>query len=185
MISPPRELRAALPAELRGMRRDGARLCVVERRVRSDHPHVGRSPRRVPRVRGSARRQLEPDAAGGVAGGSRRCRAGAASSWRAPRQRVGRARGGDRAAAPQRPTRARRDAARPRRPQLPRPRRRAPTRRCCGGWLSKAATRCRHCCAPASRSATRTCPTRFPSSTIRPSMRVLPARSRRRQPAAT
>jgi S-adenosylmethionine:tRNA ribosyltransferase-isomerase len=31
MISPPRELRAALPAELRGMRRDGARLCVVER----------------------------------------------------------------------------------------------------------------------------------------------------------
>lgn len=31
MISPPRELRASLPAELRGMRRDGARLCVVER----------------------------------------------------------------------------------------------------------------------------------------------------------
>jgi S-adenosylmethionine:tRNA ribosyltransferase-isomerase len=31
MISPPRELRAALPAELRGMRRDGARLCVVKR----------------------------------------------------------------------------------------------------------------------------------------------------------
>jgi S-adenosylmethionine:tRNA ribosyltransferase-isomerase len=31
MISPPHELRAALPAELRGMRRDGARLCVVER----------------------------------------------------------------------------------------------------------------------------------------------------------
>jgi S-adenosylmethionine:tRNA ribosyltransferase-isomerase len=31
MISPPRELRASLPAELRGLRRDGARLCVVER----------------------------------------------------------------------------------------------------------------------------------------------------------
>jgi S-adenosylmethionine:tRNA ribosyltransferase-isomerase len=31
MISPPRELRAALPAELRGLRRDGARLCVVDR----------------------------------------------------------------------------------------------------------------------------------------------------------
>jgi S-adenosylmethionine:tRNA ribosyltransferase-isomerase len=31
VISPPRELRASLPAELRGMRRDGARLCVVER----------------------------------------------------------------------------------------------------------------------------------------------------------
>jgi S-adenosylmethionine:tRNA ribosyltransferase-isomerase len=31
MIPPPRELRASLPAELRGMRRDGARLCVVER----------------------------------------------------------------------------------------------------------------------------------------------------------
>ena len=31
MIAPPRELRASLPAELRGMRRDGARLCVVER----------------------------------------------------------------------------------------------------------------------------------------------------------
>ena len=32
MISPPRELRASLPAELRGMRRDGARLCVVKRK---------------------------------------------------------------------------------------------------------------------------------------------------------
>jgi S-adenosylmethionine:tRNA ribosyltransferase-isomerase len=31
MIAPPRELRAALPAELRGLRRDGARLCVVNR----------------------------------------------------------------------------------------------------------------------------------------------------------
>jgi S-adenosylmethionine:tRNA ribosyltransferase-isomerase len=31
MIAPPRELRASLPAELRGVRRDGARLCVVER----------------------------------------------------------------------------------------------------------------------------------------------------------
>jgi S-adenosylmethionine:tRNA ribosyltransferase-isomerase len=31
MIAAPRELRASLPAELRGMRRDGARLCVVER----------------------------------------------------------------------------------------------------------------------------------------------------------
>jgi S-adenosylmethionine:tRNA ribosyltransferase-isomerase len=31
MISAPRELRASLPAELRGLRRDGARLCVVER----------------------------------------------------------------------------------------------------------------------------------------------------------
>jgi S-adenosylmethionine:tRNA ribosyltransferase-isomerase len=31
MITAPRELRAALPAELRGLRRDGARLCVVER----------------------------------------------------------------------------------------------------------------------------------------------------------
>jgi S-adenosylmethionine:tRNA ribosyltransferase-isomerase len=34
MISPPRELRASLPAELRGLRRDGARLCVVERASR-------------------------------------------------------------------------------------------------------------------------------------------------------
>src|ERR1700689_273925 len=31
MIAPPRELRASLPAELRGLRRDGARLCVVDR----------------------------------------------------------------------------------------------------------------------------------------------------------
>jgi S-adenosylmethionine:tRNA ribosyltransferase-isomerase len=31
MIAAPRELRASLPAELRGMRRDGARLCVVDR----------------------------------------------------------------------------------------------------------------------------------------------------------
>lgn len=31
MISAPREQRASLPAELRGLRRDGARLCVVER----------------------------------------------------------------------------------------------------------------------------------------------------------
>jgi S-adenosylmethionine:tRNA ribosyltransferase-isomerase len=31
MIAAPRELRASLPAELRGLRRDGARLCVVER----------------------------------------------------------------------------------------------------------------------------------------------------------
>jgi S-adenosylmethionine:tRNA ribosyltransferase-isomerase len=31
MITAPRELRATLPAELRGLRRDGARLCVVER----------------------------------------------------------------------------------------------------------------------------------------------------------
>src|ERR1700681_3058195 len=43
MITAPRELRAALPAELRGMRRDGARLCVVEPasgRIR--HTIVGR-----------------------------------------------------------------------------------------------------------------------------------------------
>jgi S-adenosylmethionine:tRNA ribosyltransferase-isomerase len=31
VIAAPRELRASLPAELRGLRRDGARLCVVER----------------------------------------------------------------------------------------------------------------------------------------------------------
>ncbi len=31
MITAPRALRASLPAELRGLRRDGARLCVVER----------------------------------------------------------------------------------------------------------------------------------------------------------
>jgi S-adenosylmethionine:tRNA ribosyltransferase-isomerase len=31
MIAPPREQRASLPAELRGLRRDGARLCVVDR----------------------------------------------------------------------------------------------------------------------------------------------------------
>jgi S-adenosylmethionine:tRNA ribosyltransferase-isomerase len=31
MITAPRELRASLPAELRGLRRDGSRLCVVER----------------------------------------------------------------------------------------------------------------------------------------------------------
>jgi S-adenosylmethionine:tRNA ribosyltransferase-isomerase len=31
MITAPRELRASRPAELRGLRRDGARLCVVER----------------------------------------------------------------------------------------------------------------------------------------------------------
>lgn len=34
MIAAPRELRASLPAELRGLRRDGARLCVVERASR-------------------------------------------------------------------------------------------------------------------------------------------------------
>jgi hypothetical protein len=43
MISPPRELRAALPAELRGLRRDGARLCVVERAAgRITHTIVAR-----------------------------------------------------------------------------------------------------------------------------------------------
>jgi S-adenosylmethionine:tRNA ribosyltransferase-isomerase len=31
VIAPPREQRASLPAELRGLRRDGARLCVVDR----------------------------------------------------------------------------------------------------------------------------------------------------------
>jgi S-adenosylmethionine:tRNA ribosyltransferase-isomerase len=31
VIAAPRELRASLPAELRGMRRDGARLCIVDR----------------------------------------------------------------------------------------------------------------------------------------------------------
>ena len=62
MIAPPRELRASLPAELRGMRRDGARLCVVERDIRPHQPHHRRSPRRPPRVRRSARRQLEPHA---------------------------------------------------------------------------------------------------------------------------
>ncbi len=35
MIAAPRELRASLPAELRGLRRDGARLCVVERETGS------------------------------------------------------------------------------------------------------------------------------------------------------
>jgi S-adenosylmethionine:tRNA ribosyltransferase-isomerase len=43
MISPPRELRASLPAELRGMRRDGVRLCVVERASgRISHTTVAR-----------------------------------------------------------------------------------------------------------------------------------------------
>jgi S-adenosylmethionine:tRNA ribosyltransferase-isomerase len=43
MISPPRELRASLPAELRGLRRDGARLCVVERASgRISHTTVAR-----------------------------------------------------------------------------------------------------------------------------------------------
>jgi S-adenosylmethionine:tRNA ribosyltransferase-isomerase len=43
MISAPRELRASLPAELRGMRRDGARLCVVERNSgRITHATVAR-----------------------------------------------------------------------------------------------------------------------------------------------
>jgi S-adenosylmethionine:tRNA ribosyltransferase-isomerase len=43
MISPPRELRASLPAELRGMRRDGARLCVVDRATgRIRHTTVAR-----------------------------------------------------------------------------------------------------------------------------------------------
>ncbi len=43
MITAPRELRAALPAELRGMRRDGARLCVVERASgRISHTTVAR-----------------------------------------------------------------------------------------------------------------------------------------------
>ncbi|MGA7989234.1 MAG: S-adenosylmethionine:tRNA ribosyltransferase-isomerase [Candidatus Dormiibacterota bacterium] len=41
MIAAPRELRASLPAELRGLRRDGARLCVVERdRGRITHTTV-------------------------------------------------------------------------------------------------------------------------------------------------
>ena len=34
MIAPPPQLRAALPAELRGLRRDGAKLCVVDRATR-------------------------------------------------------------------------------------------------------------------------------------------------------
>lgn len=43
MIAAPRELRASLPAELRGMRRDGARLCVVERATgRISHTIVAR-----------------------------------------------------------------------------------------------------------------------------------------------
>lgn len=43
MISPPRELRASLPAELRGLRRDGARLCVVDRASgRISHTTVAR-----------------------------------------------------------------------------------------------------------------------------------------------
>jgi S-adenosylmethionine:tRNA ribosyltransferase-isomerase len=43
MISPPRELRAALPAELRGLRRDGAKLCVVDRATgRIAHTSVAR-----------------------------------------------------------------------------------------------------------------------------------------------
>ncbi len=43
MIPPPRELRASLPAELRGLRRDGARLCVVDRTSgRISHTTVAR-----------------------------------------------------------------------------------------------------------------------------------------------
>ncbi len=43
MIAAPRELRASLPAELRGMRRDGARLCVVDRATaRISHTTVDR-----------------------------------------------------------------------------------------------------------------------------------------------
>jgi S-adenosylmethionine:tRNA ribosyltransferase-isomerase len=43
VIAAPRELRASLPAELRGMRRDGARLCVVERESgRISHTTVAR-----------------------------------------------------------------------------------------------------------------------------------------------
>ena len=34
MIAPPPQLRAGLPAELRGLRRDGAKLCVVDRSTR-------------------------------------------------------------------------------------------------------------------------------------------------------
>jgi len=34
VIAPPPQLRAALPAELRGLRRDGAKLCVVDRSAR-------------------------------------------------------------------------------------------------------------------------------------------------------
>ena len=142
MIAPPRELRASLPAELRGMRRDGARLCVVEREIGSDHPHDGRSPRRIPRVRGSARRQLEPHTAGCVAGGSRRMagqvqlRPGALrdSEWDALAVET---------APPHRnvPLEPGETLRAPERPPLPRPRRRAPTHRCCGGWVSKAATR--------------------------------------------
>ncbi|HEY4868965.1 MAG TPA: S-adenosylmethionine:tRNA ribosyltransferase-isomerase [Candidatus Dormibacteraeota bacterium] len=41
MIAPPPQLRAALPAELRGLRRDGAKLCVVDRsRRRITHTTV-------------------------------------------------------------------------------------------------------------------------------------------------
>jgi len=43
VIAAPRELRASLPAELRGLRRDGARLCVVERASRRiSHTTVAR-----------------------------------------------------------------------------------------------------------------------------------------------
>ncbi|HVC40833.1 MAG TPA: S-adenosylmethionine:tRNA ribosyltransferase-isomerase [Candidatus Saccharimonadales bacterium] len=43
MIAAPRELRASLPAELRGRRRDGARLCVVDRAAgRIRHTTVAR-----------------------------------------------------------------------------------------------------------------------------------------------
>ncbi len=43
MITAPREPRASLPAELRGLRRDGARLCVVERSSGRITPHDGRA----------------------------------------------------------------------------------------------------------------------------------------------
>ncbi len=142
MISPPRELRASLPAELRGMRRDGARLCVVEREsgriTHTSVAHLGEylasgdllvvnSSRTLP-----AALRVDRDGAG----------AGAAPTWCAPRQRMGRAGGADRAAASQRPARTRRDARAAPTASGSASWRRAPTPRCCGGWLSRAATRC-------------------------------------------
>ena len=184
MITAPRELRASLPAELRGMRRDGARLCVVERASgRISHTIVARlgehlAPGDLLVVNSS--RTL----ACGVAGLPRRAQSrssfarahsATASGTRWPwRQR--------RRIATSRSNRARSSALQV--GSASAYSNLAATPRCSGVCRSKAVTRFGPCSAMASRSATRTCPIRSRSSTTRRCTRALPARSRHPRPAA-
>ena len=160
------------------MRRDGARLCVVERAIRPHRPHHRRSSWRTPRPRRSARRQLEPHAACcacvSTAAARSRCNCvrghfaranGTRSPWRSPRRIAislwHRARSSP-------PLKACAFAS----SSL------AATLRCSGVWRSAAVTRCARCSATASPSATRTCRLPSRSSTTRPCTRESPVRSR-------